>query len=67
MTFLRHTRDDRDQPTDSLLPSEQHQIWGHALHPTPKSREGISQNALLACSPEVGACFELHWFRVDPA
>jgi siderophore synthetase component len=66
-TFLRHASPDRDQPTDSLLASEQHQIWGHALHPTPKSREGISQKDLLACSPEVGACFELHWFRVDPA
>ncbi|MDY7560873.1 IucA/IucC family protein [Pseudomonas sp. CCC3.2] len=66
-TFLRHATHDSPRPKDSLLNSEQHQIWGHALHPTPKSREGISRAALLACSPEVGACFELHWFRVDPA
>ncbi len=65
-TFLRHADPHQPQPSDSLLASEQHQIWGHALHPTPKSREGISQQALLACSPEVGASFELHWFRVDP-
>jgi siderophore synthetase component len=65
-TFLRHSSRHQPQSADSLLMSEQHQIWGHALHPTPKSREGISQQALLACSPEVGACFELHWFRVDP-
>jgi siderophore synthetase component len=72
-TFLLHASAANHAPsgqqtaTDSLLNSEQHQIWGHALHPTPKSREGVSQADLLACSPEVGAQFQLHWFRVDPA
>lgn len=65
-TFLRHTPLTNTRPSDTLLNSEQHQIWGHALHPTPKSREGISRQALLECSPEVGARFALHWFRVDP-
>jgi siderophore synthetase component len=65
-TFLRHARP-ANETTDSLLSSEQHQLWGHALHPTPKSREGISHEDLLACSPEVGAHFQLHWFKVDPA
>ncbi|PAA06483.1 IucA/IucC family protein [Pseudomonas fragi] len=64
--FLRHSRP-ANEAADSLLASEQHQLWGHALHPTPKSREGISHNDLLACSPEVGACFQLHWFKIDPA
>ena len=64
-TFLRHSRPANDE-ADSLLASEQHQLWGHALHPTPKSREGISHDDLLACSPEVGACFQLYWFKVDP-
>ncbi|MEX6503571.1 IucA/IucC family protein [Pseudomonas zhanjiangensis] len=66
-TFLRHAGAANQATGDSLLASEQHQIWGHALHPTPKSREGVSQADLLACSPEVGAQFALHWFRVDPA
>ncbi|MFZ3207170.1 MAG: IucA/IucC family protein [Pseudomonas sp.] len=66
-TFLRHAGAANQEPGDSLLASEQHQIWGHALHPTPKSREGVSHADLLACSPEVGAQFALHWFRVDPA
>lgn len=65
-TFLRHARP-ANQASDSLLVSEQHQLWGHALHPTPKSREGISHDDLLACSPEVGAHFQLHWFKVDPS
>ena len=64
-TFLRHSRP-ANQAADSLLASEQHQLWGHALHPTPKSREGISHDDLLTCSPEVGARFQLHWFKVDP-
>jgi len=64
-TFLRHARP-ANESADSLLASEQHQLWGHALHPTPKSREGISHDDLLACSPEVGASFQLHWFKVDP-
>ncbi|WP_397448574.1 IucA/IucC family protein [Pseudomonas sp. NA-150] len=65
-TFLHHSRPASDA-ADSLLASEQHQLWGHALHPTPKSREGISHDDLLACSPEIGARFQLHWFKVDPA
>ncbi|MDQ3203338.1 MAG: iron transporter [Pseudomonadota bacterium] len=64
-TFLRHSRPANDA-ANSLLVSEQHQLWGHALHPTPKSREGISHDDLLACSPEVGAHFQLHWFKVEP-
>lgn len=66
-TFLRHAGAANQAPSDSLLASEQHQVWGHALHPTPKSREGVSHADLLACSPEVGAQFALHWFRVDPS
>ncbi|WP_213881855.1 IucA/IucC family protein [Pseudomonas sp. dw_358] len=64
-TFLRHGPTDNGGGADSLLSSEQHQVWGHALHPTPKSREGVSTADLLACSPEVGAQFQLHWLRVD--
>ncbi|MGV8918030.1 MAG: IucA/IucC family protein [Pseudomonas sp.] len=64
-TFLRHSRP-ANEAADSLLASEQYQLWGHALHPTPKSREGIAHDELLACSPEIGARFQLHWFKVDP-
>lgn len=66
-TFLTHARAANHDPADTLLHSEQGQVWGHALHPTPKSRDGVSEADLLACSPEVGAQFALHWFRVDPA
>lgn len=51
---------------DSLLDAEQGMIWGHAMHPTPKSREGVALDDVLACSPETGTRFPLYWFRVDP-
>lgn len=51
---------------DGYIQSEQSLIWGHPLHPTPKSRGGVYRQELLACSPEVGARFPLHWFRIDP-
>ncbi|WP_315709431.1 IucA/IucC family protein [Brenneria uluponensis] len=47
--------------------SEQSLLWGHPMHPSPKSRSGVEHQALLACSPEVGARFALYWFKVDPA
>lgn len=50
---------------DSLLDAEQAMIWGHAMHPTPKSREGVPIEHVLACSPEAGQRFPLYWFRVD--
>lgn len=51
---------------DSLLDAEQAMIWGHAMHPAPKSREGVPIEDVLACSPEAGTRFPLYWFRVDP-
>jgi len=50
----------------SLIKSEQSLLWGHALHPAPKSRDGVSFDQLLACSPEVQASFPLYWFKVAP-
>lgn len=50
----------------SLISSEQSLLWGHAMHPAPKSRDGVSFDQLLACSPEVQATFPLHWFEVSP-
>ncbi|KAG9537034.1 hypothetical protein KCV01_g27113, partial [Aureobasidium melanogenum] len=51
---------------DALLDAEQGMLWGHALHPTPKSREGLPVDAVLDASPEVRASVPLYWFRIDP-
>jgi len=51
---------------DAMVDAEQAMIWGHALHPTPKSREGVDIEQALACSPEARTQFPLYWFRIDP-
>lgn len=53
--------------THSYIRSEESLLWGHPMHPSPKSRQGVTPQALLACSPEVSARFPLFWFRIDPA
>lgn len=50
----------------SLIKSEQSLLWGHAFHPAPKSRDGVSFEQLLDCSPEVQAKFPLYWFKIAP-
>ncbi|OAX57508.1 IucA/IucC family protein [Xanthomonas graminis] len=51
---------------DALIEAEQAMLWGHALHPTPKSREGVPLAQVLACAPEARSQFPLFWFRIDP-
>jgi siderophore synthetase component len=49
----------------SFIDSEQAQLLGHVLHPTPKSRSEMSDEQLLAYAPETAAQFQLHWLAVD--
>ncbi|MBB3806596.1 siderophore synthetase component [Xanthomonas arboricola] len=51
---------------EAMIDAEQSMLWGHALHPTPKSREGVALEQVLACAPEARAQFQLFWFRIDP-
>ncbi|MDX1464084.1 MAG: IucA/IucC family protein [Halomonas sp.] len=48
----------------AYLRSEQSLTFGHAFHPTPKSREGVALEAIRRYSPELGAAFPLHYFAV---
>ncbi len=50
---------------DRFLEGEQSLIFGHPLHPTPKSREGLSEGEIHAYSPELRGSFPLHWLAVD--
>lgn len=50
----------------SLIQSEQSLLWGHAMHPAPKSRDGVTFDQLISCSPEVQAQFPLYWFKIAP-
>ncbi|MFJ8077475.1 IucA/IucC family protein [Streptomyces sp. NPDC096176] len=62
--------DRRDRPTapteaDLFLTAEQSLLLGHPLHPTPKSREGLTEAETRNYSPELYGSFPLHWMAVD--
>ncbi|WP_405943796.1 IucA/IucC family protein [Streptomyces sp. NBC_00932] len=50
---------------DLFLTAEQSLLLGHPLHPTPKSREGLSDAEIRLYSPELHGSFALHWMAVD--
>ncbi|MFH9003445.1 IucA/IucC family protein [Streptomyces afghaniensis] len=69
-SFLSFPSDRRDLPDDGpdlFLTAEQSLVLGHPLHPTPKSREGLSEAEARLYSPELRGSFPLHWMAVDPA
>ncbi|MBT2387737.1 IucA/IucC family siderophore biosynthesis protein [Streptomyces sp. ISL-11] len=49
---------------DLFLYAEQSLLLGHPLHPTPKSREGLSEAESRRYSPETRGSFPLHWLAV---
>ncbi|GAA4895098.1 IucA/IucC family protein [Streptomyces coeruleoprunus] len=53
--------------TTAFLAGEQALITGHPLHPTPKSREGLTEAETARYSPETRGGFPLHWFAADPS
>ncbi|MET9512905.1 IucA/IucC family protein [Streptomyces flavidovirens] len=53
------------EEADLFLSAEQSLLLGHPLHPTPKSREGLSEAETLLYSPELYGSFPLHWMAVD--
>ncbi|MFF9018269.1 IucA/IucC family protein [Streptomyces sp. NPDC014870] len=62
----------RSRPTpgpdaDLFLTAEQSLLLGHPLHPTPKSREGLSDAEARLYSPELHGSFPLHWMAVAPS
>ncbi|MFG3348527.1 IucA/IucC family protein [Streptomyces sp. NPDC048018] len=61
-------RDPHPHPeADLFLSAEQSLLLGHPLHPTPKSREGLSEAEARLYSPELHGAFPLHWMAVDHA
>ncbi len=62
--------DRREHPADSpdlFLAAEQALVLGHPLHPSPKSREGLSEAEARLYSPESRGSFPLHWMAVAPS
>ncbi|MGW1951586.1 IucA/IucC family protein [Streptomyces sp. NPDC001920] len=65
--FLTERRNDPDEGADLFLTAEQALMLGHPFHPTPKSREGLSEAEAQLYSPEVRGSFPLHWLAVAPS
>ncbi|MGW2720363.1 IucA/IucC family protein [Streptomyces sp. NPDC001492] len=67
VTFVRERRERPTDGPDLFLTSEQALVLGHPLHPTPKSREGLSEAEARSYSPELRGSFPLHWLAVAPS
>ncbi|WP_423745692.1 IucA/IucC family protein (plasmid) [Haladaptatus sp. SPP-AMP-3] len=68
--FVEARADDLDglYGTDfEFVDAEQSLVFGHLLHPTPKSREGIAARDAPTYAPELRGSFPLHYFRASPA
>ena len=50
----------------TFIEAEQSLLFGHWLHPTPKSRQGMANWQQISFAPELQGSFQLHYFRVDP-
>lgn len=66
-TFLSERRKHPADAPDLFLAAEQALTFGHPLHPTPKSREGLSETEVQLFSPELRGSFPLHWLAVAPS
>lgn len=66
-TFVRDRRAHPADGPDLFLGAEQALLLGHPLHPTPKSREGLTEAEIPRYSPESRGSFPLHWMAVAPA
>ncbi|MFH0516359.1 IucA/IucC family protein [Streptomyces sp. M41] len=67
VTFLSERRGNPEEGSDLFLTAEQALLLGHPLHPTPKSREGLSEAEARLYSPELRGSFPLRWLAVAPA
>ncbi|MGW0769552.1 IucA/IucC family protein [Streptomyces sp. NPDC002676] len=66
-SFLRDRREHPADGPDLFLSAEQALLLGHPLHPTPKSREGLTEAEARLHSPELRGSFPLHWMAVAPS
>ncbi|MEU2420641.1 IucA/IucC family protein [Streptomyces sp. NPDC007851] len=64
VTFIEDRRARPVDGPDRFLAAEQALLLGHPLHPTPKSREGLTESEARCYSPELRGSFPLHWLTV---
>ena len=63
--YLEQRLDDPRLQSTRFIDSEQAILFGHWLHPTPKSRQGIHEWQHAIYTPELCGKFQLHYFAVD--
>ncbi|MFK0106804.1 IucA/IucC family protein [Streptomyces sp. NPDC091217] len=64
VTFIVDRRAHPADGPDRFLAAEQALLLGHPFHPTPKSREGLTESEARLYSPELRGSFPLHWMAV---
>jgi siderophore synthetase component len=57
--------DDLENSEFTFIEAEQSLLFGHLLHPTPKSKQGMSADQESLYSPELKGSFQLHFFKAD--
>ena len=63
--YLQQRENDHQLLSNNFIDSEQSLLFGHWLHPTPKSRQGMHAWQHQNYAPELKARFQLHFFAVD--
>ncbi|MFJ7886596.1 IucA/IucC family protein [Lysinibacillus xylanilyticus] len=65
--YIENSLEDKKQngANATFIEVEQSLLFGHWLHPTPKSRQGMADWQQTSFAPELQGSFQLHYFRVD--
>ncbi|WP_444942866.1 IucA/IucC family protein [Microbulbifer sp. ZKSA006] len=63
--YLAQRLDDPSLNNSDYISSEQSLLFGHWLHPTPKSRQGIHSWQHEKYTPELKSKFQLHFFAIS--
>ncbi|KML51394.1 IucA/IucC family protein [Bacillus safensis] len=64
--FLKERESDQaalSQADFEYIEAEQSLLLGHLTHPTPKSRQGMTEEEEAVYSPELKGAFQLHYFK----
>jgi siderophore synthetase component len=67
-SYIENRVQDSEALTDEefdYIDAEQSLIFGHLLHPTPKSKQGLTEQEDRLYSPELKGEFQLHYFSAE--
>lgn len=64
--YLQERHQDPQLNSTRFIDSEQSILFGHWLHPTPKSRQGMHRWQHAQYAPELKGQFKLHFFAAQP-